>query len=127
MKKFNNLIWENDFNEPLDRNFWTPELGYSIRNKELGTYTDSDENSYTEDGCLVIKAIATGDPERPYTSASLTTKGSMTFLHGRLEIRAKLPYGTGIWPAFWTQGDTFPDKEWWPECGEIDFLEMVGG
>jgi len=124
MRKFNRLIWEDDFNEPLDRSFWRPELGHSIRNKELQTYTDSDENSYTEDGCLVIKAITTGNPDEPYTSASLTTRKSMTFLHGRLEIRAKLPYGTGIWPAFWTLGDT---PVGWPECGEIDILEMIGG
>ena len=134
MSKFNNLVWSDEFDgTEINRDDWSYEIGY-IRNNELQYYTDSPENAYIEDGCLVIEAKETGDAERPYTSASLNTKHKQTFLYGRLEMRAKLPFGKGIWPAFWTLGDNHwgdpePYEEGvpWPECGEIDIMEMIGG
>ena len=45
--------------------------------------------------------------------------------YGRIEVRAKLPHGKGVWPAIWMLGDDFP-KVKWPDCGEIDIMEFVG-
>lgn len=120
------LVWSEEFDgSEIDRNTWRFEEGY-VRNNELQCYCDSPENAYIEDSCLVIKSIKTGDEECPYTSASLNTHGKKEFLYGKLEMRAKLPCGEGIWPAFWTLGVNIKDTPW-PACGEIDIMEMVGG
>ncbi len=120
------LVWSDEFDGPeIDRNTWGYEIGY-VRNNELQDYTDAPENSYIENGCLVIESIKTGDPKRPYTSASLNTLGKKEFLYGKLEMRAKLPFGQGIWPAFWTLGVDIETNPW-PACGEIDIMELVGG
>lgn len=120
------LVWSEEFDgSEINRDIWQYEIGY-VRNNELQYYTDSPENSYVEDSCLVIKSIKTGDEKCPYTSASLNTMGTKEFLYGKLEMRAKLPFGTGIWPAFWTLGVNIEETPW-PACGEIDIMEMVGG
>lgn len=125
-KKNWKLVWSDEFDSPeINKENWGFELGY-IRNNELQKYTDDPKNAYIEDGCLVIEAIKTDEPDCPYTSASLNTKDKVNFTHGRLEMRAKLPYGTGIWPAFWTLGQDI-DENPWPSCGEIDIMELVGG
>lgn len=118
--------WRTDFQENgIDPHVWNHEIGY-IRNHELQYYTDSALNSYVENGELVIRALKLSDKNCPYTSASLNTMGKVEFLYGTLEMTAKLPYGTGIWPAFWTLGADFPTVGW-PFCGEIDIMEMLGG
>jgi beta-glucanase (GH16 family) len=61
-----------------------------------------------------------------YTSASLITKGRASWRYGRIEVRAKLPLGKGVWPAIWTLGTDFQSNRDWPACGEIDIMEYVG-
>jgi beta-glucanase (GH16 family) len=60
-----------------------------------------------------------------YTSTRITTAGKQEFQYGRMEARAKIPTGKGIWPAFWMLGSNI-NKVGWPKCGEIDILEYVG-
>ena len=60
-----------------------------------------------------------------YNSARIITKGKKEFKFGRIDIRAKLPEGQGIWPALWMLGSNIDDVGW-PTCGEIDIMEMVG-
>ena len=60
-----------------------------------------------------------------YTSARLTTQGKAGWIHGRIEVRAKVPGGRGTWPAIWTLGTNIHDVGW-PACGEIDIMEFVG-
>jgi beta-glucanase (GH16 family) len=55
----------------------------------------------------------------------LTTQGKKTFRYGRIDIRAKLPFGQGLWPALWMLGENLNTVSW-PACGEIDIMEMVG-
>lgn len=120
------LVWSQEFDEPnIDPSVWNYEIGY-VRNGERQYYTDSAENAYIKDSCLVIEAKKTGNADRPYTSASLNTYKKKGFLYGKLEMRAKLPFGKGIWPAFWTLGENIQEIPW-PACGEIDIMEMVGG
>ena len=134
MSKFNKLVWSDEFDgKELNRDIWQFEKGY-LRNNELQYYTDSSENVYLEDGCLVIECKKTDDPEHPITSGSIHTRHTKTFLYGRLEMRAKLPYSKGYWPAFWTLGDNIREKGInegpgvpWPGCGEIDIMELIGG
>jgi beta-glucanase (GH16 family) len=117
------LVWSDEFNGPaIDKSVWEFEIGH-IRNKEPQYYTDRPENSYIEDGNLVIETRMENYRGAPYTSASLNTRGRKAFQYGRIEMRARLPKGNAIWPAFWTMGE----KGRWPRCGEIDIMEMWGG
>ena len=60
-----------------------------------------------------------------YTSARIKTNGKFDFKYGKVEMKAKLPSGQGIWPAFWMLGSDF-ETAGWPDCGEIDIMENVG-
>ena len=60
-----------------------------------------------------------------YSSTRITTKNKFEFQYGKIEVRAKLPVGKGLWPAFWMLGSNI-NQVGWPLCGEIDILEYVG-
>ena len=120
------LVWEENFKgKSLDEKNWNFELGNGCPNcgwgnNERQLYTK--ENHQFLDGKLVITAKKDGER---YTSSRMTTKGKKEFRYGRIEARAKLPVGKGIWPAFWMLGSNI-DKAGWPKCGEIDILEYIG-
>ncbi|MDY2587625.1 glycoside hydrolase family 16 protein [Winogradskyella aquimaris] len=120
------LVWSEEFNEPeLNENIWSFEEGF-VRNNEKQFYTQNNSNNCrVEDGSLIIEARKEKNKNYKYSSASITTKNNKEFLYGRIEIRAKLPTGRGIWPAIWTLGTNI-DKAGWPLCGEIDIMENVG-
>jgi beta-glucanase (GH16 family) len=130
------LVWNDEFDKgQVDPLKWTFETGdgtdYGLPrgwgNNELQIYTTNEENAgIGQDGdvsALIITAVRHG--ENDYTSAKLTTNGLFSMRFGRIDIRAKLPYGQGIWPAIWTLGDNRPIIDW-PGCGEIDIIEMLG-
>jgi len=122
-----NIVWHDEFDEPeLDRTNWNFDLGGSgWGNSEWEAYTDKPENIRIENGMLVIEARE--DPTlpggRPYSSARIKTQGLHSWTYGRIEARMKLPYGQGIWTAFWMLGD---NNIGWPASGEIDILEHIG-
>lgn len=136
------LVWADEFDDagPPDPELWVPEIGF-VRNEELQYFTEDPKNARVEDGLLVIEARresvpnAKHDPgsdywasrraESEYTSASLTTRGTRSIRYGRVEVRARLPQGRGVWPAIWLLGERI-DEIGWPLCGEIDILEYVG-
>lgn len=60
-----------------------------------------------------------------YTSAALITAQKASWKFGRIEVRAKIPRGLGVWPAIWMLGNNVT-KVGWPLCGEIDIMEFVG-
>lgn len=120
------LKWSDEFNEPvLDKNSWNYETGAGgWGNNELENYTNSIKNSFiTKGGFLVIEARQDGT--NSYTSARLQTMGKREFTHGRMDIRAKLPKGKGIWPAIWMLGADIATTPW-PASGEIDIMELLG-
>src|SRR5262245_996802 len=129
------LIWSDEFNEPngsgVNPQKWTMETGgWGWGNNELEYYTNRLQNAYLEDGSLVIKAINetyTGSDgvTRNYTSARLKTQDKFAQAYGRFEARIKIPYGQGIWPAFWMLGSDIAQNGW-PRCGEIDIMENIG-
>jgi beta-glucanase (GH16 family) len=121
-----NLIWQDEFNDGQLSNDWRYELGAGgWGNNELQTYTDRAENLYFEEGKLVIEARQDNAGGAAYTSARIVTLGQQAFQYGRIDLRAKLPYGQGIWPALWMLGNNIQDVSW-PLCGEIDIMELVG-
>ena len=129
------LIWSDEFDGPngsaVDSSKWVSETGGGgWGNQELEYYTNRPQNSYQQDGNLVIKVVNekyTGADvvTRDYTSARLKTLGKFSQTYGRFEARIKIPRGQGIWPAFWMLGDDI-DKPGWPACGEIDIMENIG-
>lgn len=121
------LVWQDEFDgEAIDRDKWTFDIGGGgWGNNEWQFYTDRPENIRLEDGLLVIEAHAEKFMGRNYTSARLKTQDISTWTYGRFEARMKLPYGNGIWPAFWLLGADINQKGW-PASGEIDILEHIG-
>ena len=123
------IVWQDEFDGPrLDLNNWTFDIGGNgWGNAEWQAYTDEPENVRIEDGMLVIEARedSTLPAGRPYSSARIKTQGLHAWQYGRIEARMKLPYGQGIWPAFWMLGENINDVGW-PTAGEIDIMEHVG-
>lgn len=135
-----NLAWSDEFDGPAGSAPNPAKWAYNVGtgpdkngwgNNELQTYTDRTTNSYLDgEGHLVIKAIKenfTGSDGqlRGYTSARLITLGKFEPTYGRIEARIKVPFGQGLWPAFWLLGSNISSVGW-PTCGEIDVMEIIG-
>lgn len=121
------LIWSDEFDTTglVDFSKWSYEVG-KIRNRESQYYTEArKENARIEEGCLVIESRKEDYQDAQYTSASVHTQNKVHFLYGRIEIRAQIPTGRGMWPAIWMLGMNHGTVRW-PECGEIDIMENVG-
>lgn len=122
------VLFYDDFTaDAVDQTLWNVEE--SEDNGDIKRYTARPENIRLEGGDLVLTARREQYGKSPYTSASVTTAGKFSFRYGRLEMRAKLPYGQGLWPAFWTMGDDYlarGDELGWPYAGEIDVMEFIG-
>lgn len=120
------LVWQDEFNgTSLDLTNWKFDLGgHGWGNNELEYYQE--KNTSVQDGHLVITARKEDVEGRNYTSSRIKTQGLREFQYGRIDIRAWLPKGQGIWPALWMLGANI-DAVDWPRCGEIDIMEMIGG
>ncbi len=126
------LVWADEFDgDAIDRDVWLHEVNsWGGGNRELQYYTARPENSFLRDGCLVLRArreIYEGsDGEvRFYTSARLNTRFRFTIRFGRVETRARVPGGQGLWPAIWML-PTYHVHGGWPNSGEIDIMEHRG-
>ena len=122
------LFWADEFTgSELSDNYWSHETGNGSNgwgNNELQFYRP--QNTSVKDGHLIITAKKEPFGGKEYTSSRIVTKVKKEFRYGRVDIRAALPKGQGIWPALWMLGSNF-DTVSWPACGEIDIMEMVGG
>lgn len=128
-----------------DSEIWNFETGFKRNNEHQ--YYDGDNNTYIQDGVLVIEARDILDEKRSnpkynkhssnswpanigkylhWTSGSMQTKGGWdngyTWLFGIYEVRAKVPQMVGCWPAIWSTGMQYE----WPYGGEIDIMEYYG-
>lgn len=119
------LVWRDEFNATaLDLNDWKFETGGSgWGNNELQYYRPN--NTLFSAGKLIIEARREDFSGSAYTSSRIITQGKKEFQFGRIDIRAALPQGQGIWPALWMLGANIGTVGW-PACGEIDIMEMVG-
>ncbi len=109
------LMWSDDFNGPFDPYRWHVVTGQPRKNGEVEDYLKS--NDFTENGDLVLRTARQGSG---YSSGAIDTQGTMSLLYGKVVIRAKLPRGQGIWPAFWLRpadGSLLP---------ETDIMEVLG-
>lgn len=125
------LVWSEEFDyEGLpDETKWNYDtVGNSSGwgNNELQHYTvKKKRNAFVDGNNLIITALKEKGDDFNYTSARLTTKGKGDWLYGRMEIRAQVPGGRGIWPAIWMLPTDW-EYGGWPESGEIDIMEHVG-
>lgn len=119
------LVWSDEFNvngAPNTAN-WRYEQGY-VRNNEAQYYTNGRlENARVENGRLILEARRDGWQGHEYTSASLVSWGKVVHRYGRFEMRAKIDARPGLWPAFWTLGESGE----WPSNGEVDIMEYYNG
>ncbi len=122
------LAWSDEFSgKTLNTNNWNYEIGGNgWGNNELEYYTNSSNNSFLTSGCLVIEARNEVFAGNSYTSARINTMNKQQFQYGRIDIRAKLPVGSGAWPALWMLGSNYTTAGW-PLCGETDIMELKGG
>lgn len=129
-----NLVMSDEFDTSgaPDSGLWSydigtgnPISGAGWGNNELQYYTDSPENVKVQNGMLHLTALKESFMGSGYTSGRILTKGSFEQAYGRYEARIQLPYGQGIWPAFWLIGNDI-DTVGWPQCGEIDIMEYRG-
>lgn len=132
---FTNLVWSDEFDTDgsLDPNKWIFDIGNGAEvglpgwgNNELQYYTDRPENVKVENGMLEITARAEAYEGFAYTSAKILTRDILERTYGRFEARMKMPFGQGIWPAFWLLGDDSNGSVVWPQVGEIDIMEYRG-
>ena len=132
------LVWADEFNisGAPDTSKWSYEKGY-VRNNELQWYQT--DNAICENGMLVIEARRENKPNPLYeegstywkksrknilyTSSSLNTRKKFSWQYGRFEMRGRIDISKGMWPAWWTLGDT----KRWPANGEIDIMEYYRG
>ncbi len=124
------LVWNDEFEgTSIKQENWSFEIGTGCPNcgwgnNELQYYRK--ENAWVKDGVITIEAKEESFQGSNYTSARLVTKNMRSFRYGRIDIRALLPQGQGLWPALWMLGSNISSVSW-PQCGEIDIMEMVGG
>ncbi len=130
------LVWNDEFDgTSIDTEKWGYETGdgtdYGLRpgwgNNELQLYTTNPENAFlkTEGELSTLEINAFKGGSGGYSSAKLVTKGKQNIRFGKIEVKAKLPEGQGIWPAIWLLGDNRETIDW-PGCGEIDIAEVLG-
>lgn len=136
------LHWQDEFSgTALDTSKWNYETGYYISNdpnswgwgnNELQHYTNSAQNVFVQNGQLNLRALNDPksfpqDPSRyaQYSSGKINTKDSLSFQYGRVDIRAKLPTGNGVWPALWMLPEDAVYGAW-AASGEIDIMEAKG-
>jgi beta-glucanase (GH16 family) len=127
------LVWEDNFEgeegTAIDQTKWTFDVGTGSNgwgNGELQYYTDRTDNVALDgDGNLAIVAKSETFSGSQYTSGRILTQGIFDQTYGRFEARIQLPWGQGIWPAFWMLGTNITEVSW-PQCGEIDIMEYRG-
>ena len=126
------LSWGDEFSgTSMDASSWTAEVGDGCPslcgwgNNELEYYTNPPNNLIFQDGKMIIELRSESFGGKNYTSSRIKTQGKRTFKFGRIDIRAILPKGKGIWPALWMmpQSNVYGV---WPRSGEIDIMENIG-
>ena len=126
------IVWYDEFDSTsLDMNKWSYEVGgHGFGNNELQFYTNDTSNVFTKEGVLHIRAkfeaagIGESTNLRNFSSARLRTLGKGDWKYVRIDVKAKLALGQGIWPAIWMLPTDWTYGNW-PKSGEIDIMEHV--
>lgn len=137
------LVWHDEFEgDRVDPTKWDFDLGNGFfdykhhrwiagwGNEELQYYTREPRNASVKNSLLTIRAVKESLHGCGYTSARMKTRGHdgaplFATTYGRVEFRARVPWGKGLWPALWM----LPQEDFyggWAASGEIDVMEIVG-
>lgn len=126
-----NLVWSDEFDgNEINMDNWSYDVPTNGRwNGEIQSYTEN--NAFIKDGSLILEAREEDITEEDgqtynYSSAKLITQGKQKWTYGKVEIKAKMPTGQGIWPAIWMMPEDEPFYGTWPVSGEIDIMELLG-
>jgi beta-glucanase (GH16 family) len=120
--------WSDEFDQDgaPDASKWGYDVGGGgWGNNELQYYTNTTNNASVKDGMLTITAKKEAFSGMGYTSSRMVSKPSSDLLYGRIEVKAKIPAGTGTWPAIWMLPNDYAYGSW-PNSGEMDIMEHVG-
>ncbi len=113
--------WSYDIGDACDK-----PAGCGWGNHELQYYTDAvEKNARVRDGHLTIQVHKEKIANSNYSSARLVTKNKGDWMYGKIDIKAQLPPGKGVWSAIWMLSSEDRYKGW-PHSGEIDIMEHVG-
>ena len=118
------LTFADEFDGPgLNTSYWNTSFWWGrTRDAELQYYVDHAVS--VEDGVLGLRADARPEGGREYTSGVVTTQGKFSQAYGFFEMRARIPHGNGLWPAFWLLPEAGNSTVWPPE---VDIMEFMGG
>ena len=127
------LAWSEEFHQGVGAKPDPAVWGYNTGgggwgNGELETYVSDLEHAQivaapgTTDG-QALQILSTNT--HGYESARMVTSDKKTFQYGFFEARIKIPYGQGIWPAYWMLGEN-RKQVGWPTSGEVDIMENIG-
>lgn len=113
-------FWTEEFNDGARPNkaFW--EIEWKAYKNEGQAYLPFESNSFNKDGMLHIRCLKQEAHGKKCTSARINTKGRVSFLYGKIDVRAKMPIGKGVHPSIWM----LPEEPTRPS-GEIDFMESM--
>jgi beta-glucanase (GH16 family) len=121
------LVWQDEFEgESLDMEKWSYQTGtgseYGLTdwgNNELQYYRE--ENVTLSDGMLHVTAKRESYRGKSYTSGRIRTVDKGDWTYCRIEFRAKMPLGKGLWAAVWMLPT---DEEYggWAASGELDIM-----
>lgn len=137
------LLWEDNFSlSAINTGIWDVQDNFDHYGKQPQVYID--DNVYIEGGALVlevknesyscpswaiepdyhcVRQYNTGQPYS-FTSGMVETKQAYNTQFGYVEARIKFPYGSGLWPAFWTM--VSPSVASPVSASEIDIVELIG-
>ncbi len=127
------LVFSDEFNgSEVDSSKWTLLTGDGTEfglppgwgNNELQYYLP--QNATVDSGLLTITAKEEQIEGYNYTSSRMITANKADFTYGRFEMRAKMPIGQGIWPAYWMFFTGPGEYGGWAASGEIDIMEYLG-
>jgi beta-glucanase (GH16 family) len=111
------LVWNDEFDKGKSLSNWNLQDWPSDKNGEMQYY--SPFNVEVDKGHMMIESKKEKFRGRDYTSGAVTTENKFQFRYGMVEIRAKLPKGKGLFPAFWMVPE---NEKWLPEINIMDFL-----
>jgi beta-glucanase (GH16 family) len=115
------LAFNDDFSgDTIDLSKWTRAFPWGSTTRTTPNLTYRPGNVIVSDGSLALRALDVPYENRPFTSGIVSSAGNFDFTYGYVEMRAKLPAGQGLWPAFWL----LPASGAWPP--EIDVMENLG-
>jgi beta-glucanase (GH16 family) len=118
------LVWSDEFNgDSVDNSKW----GLELQEGDHGStsYTSRPQNLFVANGCMALQAQKESYGGQPYTSSQVSTRNKASWCYCRIDVRAKLPAGKGMWPAIWLM-PVQSAYGGWPSSGEIDIMENLG-